>query len=191
MNKKQKNRSLSLALVRKKKGKGVKRFFGKVGKYLRPLLGSASDITKNEIAKFAKESMQNSASALTQLALNKARGGRGGEEEGENLNKTALPDEILALNDFSSLNEEVPPHSEIIEISKKKKPRKRKKHTKKKNKKKKKKKIHRGGSKKKTKKKKKERRRSPQNKKSFCARGARGARGAGKRRRMKKKSIFD
>ena len=120
MNKKQKNRSLSLALVRKKKGKGVKRFFGKVGKYLRPLLGSASDITKNEIAKFAKESMQNSASALTQLALNKARGGRGGEEEGENLNKTALPDEILALNDFSSLNEEVPPHSEIIEISKKK-----------------------------------------------------------------------
>ena len=187
MNKKQKNRSLSLALVRKKKGKGVKRFFGKVGKYLRPLLGSASDITKNEIAKFAKESIQNSASALTQLALNKARGGRGGEEEGENLNKTALPDEILALNDFSSLNEEVPPHSEIIEISKKKKPRKRKKHTKKKNKKKKKK-INRGGSKKKTKKKKKERRRSPQNKKLFCARGARGA---GKRRRMKKKSIFD
>ena len=187
MNKKQKNRSLSLALARKKKGKGVRRFFGKVGKYLRPLLGSASDLTKNEIAKFAKKSMQNSASALTQLALNKARGGRGGEEEGENLNKTALPDEILALNDFPTLKEEVPQHSEIIEISKKKK-KPRKKLTKKK-KKKKKKKIHRGGSKKKTKKKKKkERRRSPRNKKPFRGRGARGA---GNKRRMKKKSIFD
>ena len=86
------------------RGLGLRRFLGRVGKYIRPILsdvlrGTASELAKKKLGEVARRAIQNSASALTQLSLNEARGGS------KTLNKSELPDEILAVEEISALED--------------------------------------------------------------------------------------
>ena len=113
------------------RGLGLRKFLGRAGKYIRPILsdvlkGTASELAKKKLGKLARKAIQNSASALTQLSLNQARGGS------ETLNKSELPDEVLAVEEISALEDgDNLSGVEILKKGRKRKKKKKKKEKKK------------------------------------------------------------